>query len=58
VDFSRRRGSRRNDLSDAAMGSFVVTGLVVSVVAAQLGIGRRQGLDLDEQATFILCNQL
>lgn len=38
--------------------SFVVTGLVVSVVAAQLGVGRRQGLDLDEQATFILCNQL
>ncbi|KAG0614028.1 hypothetical protein M758_6G146000 [Ceratodon purpureus] len=38
--------------------SFVVTGLAVSVVAAQLGIGRRQGLDLDEQATFILFNQL
>lgn len=38
--------------------SFVLTGLVVSLVAAQLGIGRRQGLDLDEQATFILFHQL
>lgn len=41
-----------------AVGSFVLTGLIVSVVAAQLGIGRRQGLDLDEQATFILFHQL
>lgn len=38
--------------------SFLLTGLAVSVGAAQLGIGRREVLDLDEQATFILIHQL
>ncbi|BBM98717.1 CAAX protease family protein [Marchantia polymorpha subsp. ruderalis] len=38
--------------------SFLLTGLVVSVVAAQFGIGRRQYMSLDDQAVYILIHQL
>ncbi|KAL3684501.1 hypothetical protein R1sor_002523 [Riccia sorocarpa] len=38
--------------------SFLLTGLLVSVVAAQFGIGRRQYMSLDDQAVYILIHQL
>ena len=39
-------------------GSFLLTGLAVSLVAARFGIVRHQVLDLDEQALYILIHQL
>ncbi|KAL2652652.1 hypothetical protein R1flu_020780 [Riccia fluitans] len=38
--------------------SFLLTGLLVSVVAAQFGIGRRQYMTLDDQAVYILIHQI
>eukprot|EP00249_Psilotum_nudum_P006140 c19484_g1_i1 orf=521-1747(-) len=38
--------------------SFLLTGLALSILAAQFGYGRRQFWDLDDQAVFILINQL
>lgn len=38
--------------------SFLLTGVSLSVAFARLGFGRRQGLELDEQAILIFTNQL
>jgi hypothetical protein len=39
-------------------GSFLLTGLLLSVLAAQVGVGRRQFLSSDDQAIYVFIHQL